>query len=100
MRRVVIYMAAGLMAISVVELFAPSSGPGLSVNARSVVPAGATLQYVDRSHKGDRLDMSVTSIGKRPIWKMPAKIMLGCDPAFSPLSASAAHANFPGRCAT
>jgi len=100
MRRIVTYLAAGLLAISTVELLAPSGGPGLSVNARSVVPGGTTLQYVDRSHKTDRLDISVSTIDKRPSTRMPAKILDGCDPAFSPLSASAPHDNFPGRCAT
>ena len=103
MRRLVsylAYLAAGLLAISAVELLAPSGGPGLSVSARSVVPTGATLQYVDRSRKGDRLDRAVTTIDKQRMLNKPAKIMIGCDPAFSPLSAAAVRRNFPGRCAT
>lgn len=78
------------------ELFVPPAGIGLAVNAWSVVPPGDTMQYVDRTNKGDRLNMSVTTIDKQR--RAPAKILVGCDPAFSPLSASAS-ANFPGRCA-
>lgn len=100
MRRPVIYFSAGFLALSAVELLGPADGPGASVNARSVVPTGDALQYVDRTHKSDRLDTHVTIIEKRDSSKARAKIMDGCDPAFSPLSKSAASHNFSGRCAT
>lgn len=98
MRAFASYLAAGILVVLALDLFVPPAGIGLTVNARSVLPSGATLQYVDRSGKGDRLDVSVTTIDKRPVLQKPAKIMDGCDPAFSPLSA-AAGSNFPGRCA-
>lgn len=100
MRRLVSYLVAALLAIAAVELIAPSSLPGITVSARSVVPTGATLQYVDRRNKGDRLDRAVTVVNKRPIAKRPDKIMDGCDPAFSPLSVYASRSNFSGRCST
>lgn len=99
MRKLLSYLAAGLLAIAALELLASSGVPGLSVSARSVVPTGAT-QYVDRRHKGDRLDRAMTVIDKRRLQSRPAEIMAGCDPAFSPLSVNAARNNFAGRCAT
>lgn len=67
---------------------------GFSVGARTVAPAGSVVQWVDRTHKGDRLGLPMTRVGKQPL---PAqKIMDGCEPAASPLSASAQIA---ARCA-
>ena len=69
---------------------------GLAVNA--AVPAAAPMQSVDRARKGDRLDLLVpaTRIGKQPT---PApKLLVGCEPATSPLSST--HAAIPGRCST
>ncbi|HVZ53150.1 MAG TPA: hypothetical protein VG986_14370 [Pseudolabrys sp.] len=100
MRRFVSYLLAALLAIAVAELVAPLSIPGISVSARSVVPTGGALQYVDRRHKGNRLDRAVTVVNKRPLAKRPDKIMDGCDPAFSPLSVYASGSNFAGRCST
>lgn len=67
---------------------------GFSVRARPVVPAGVTTQWVDRTHKGTRLDQSATRVGKEPV--RPQTIMEGCEAAASPLSASA---QIPARCA-
>jgi hypothetical protein len=97
MRGVASYLLAGILVVLALDMFAPPAGLGLSVNAWSVVPPGETLQYVDRSNKGDRLNTAVTTVDKQPLRK-PSKMMDGCDPVFSPLSASAS-ANFPGRCA-
>jgi len=99
MRGFASYLVVGVLVALALEVFAPPAGLGLSVNAWSVAPPGAMTQYVDRTHKGDRLNISVTTIDKRrQMRRAPAKILAGCDPAFSPLSASAS-ANFPGRCA-
>jgi hypothetical protein len=84
-------MAAGL----VVGLVAPRVDWGFSVGARPLAPAGMTTQWVDRSHKGSRLGMPEIRVGKQPA--PPAKLMHGCEPAASPLSASG---DVPGRCAT
>jgi hypothetical protein len=83
-------MAAGL----VVGLVAPQVDWGFSVGARPLAPAGMTSQWVDRADKSDRLDMPAIRVGKQPV--PPAKLMHGCEPAASPLSASGQVA---GRCA-
>ncbi|MGN6571812.1 MAG: hypothetical protein ACTHLO_10395 [Pseudolabrys sp.] len=67
---------------------------GFAVRARPAAPAGATTQWVDRTHKGSRLDQTVTRVGKEPT--PPAAVMEGCEAAASPLSASA---QIPARCA-
>ena len=67
---------------------------GFSVRARPAAPAGGTTQWVDRTHKGGRLDQSVTRVGTEPV-RSPA-IMDGCEAAASPLSPSA---QIPARCA-
>ena len=67
---------------------------GFAVRARPAAPAGGTTQWVDRTHKGGRLDQAVTRVGKEPV--RPQSIMDGCEAAASPLSASA---QIPARCA-
>jgi hypothetical protein len=56
----------------------------------------ATAQFVDRTHKGDRLSSSA-AVGKQQTPEKPPAVMIGCDPPFSSLSASA-RAAYPGRC--
>jgi len=65
-----------------------------AVRARTISPPGTTTQWVDRTHKGSRLDQAVTRVGKEP--SRPQTIMDGCEAAASPLSASA---QIPARCA-
>ena len=97
MRLLTSYATIGALVLLALDVLAPPVGLGLSVHAWSVVPPGNTLQTVDRSHKGDRLDISVTTVEKRRVRTSPPKMMIGCDPVFSPLSAGA-RANYPGRC--
>jgi hypothetical protein len=67
---------------------------GFAVNA-ATPPAAA--QWVDRSTKSDRLGLrSATRVGNQPT--EPEKLLDGCEPASSPLSAK--HAAIPGRCST
>ncbi len=69
----------------------------------------STLYDVNRTHKANRLQVQGSSVHQttrsqgrqdpQPKPGTPARpdMMIGCDPAFSPLSASA-QANFPSRC--
>jgi hypothetical protein len=67
---------------------------GFAVNA-ATPPAAA--QWVDRTFKSDRLDLQhATRVGKQPV--KPEKLLVGCEPAASPLSK--ARAAIPGRCST
>jgi hypothetical protein len=67
---------------------------GFAVNAAA--PSAQGVQWVDRAHKGDRLDRTGTKVGKQPV--PPAKLLIGCEPVASPLS-SPVQARIPGRCA-
>lgn len=95
MRALATSLLAGGLALIASALFAPQDG---SVGAGP----GLRIQSVDRTNKGDRLIVPVTSIGKQQTPRKPAieipKMLVGCDPVFSPLAAQA-RANFPGRCA-
>lgn len=92
--RGVFTLFAGMAAGLVVGLVAPQADWGFSAGARPLVPTGL-MQSVDRSHKGDRSDMPAVQVGKQPV--PDSKLMNGCEPAASPLSASG---QVPGRCAT
>jgi hypothetical protein len=84
------------MVIFALDFIAPPIGLRLPVKAWPTVEPGATMQSVDRTHKSDMLVLP-SALAKRPSITKSAKVLVGCDPAFSPLSASA-QANFPGRC--
>lgn len=96
MRGFASYLIAGSFAVLALGMVAPHSAVGiLPVGAAPAAAIEAPLHTVDRANKGDR--MPVTTIGKtRPAPQAP-KVLAGCDPAFSPLSASA-RANFARSC--
>jgi hypothetical protein len=95
--RLLIGLFLGLVAGAALGVGAPALDWGFAVNAGTVAPAGTTLQSVDRTHKGDRLDIPMTRIGKQPV--TTPKILIGCEPVSSPL-ADTARASIPGRCAS
>jgi hypothetical protein len=97
MRSLISYLVAGAFIVFALDFIAPPIGFRLPVKAWPTVQSGATMQAVDRTHKSDMLVLPA-ALAKRPNVTKPAKVLVGCDPAFSPLAASA-HANFPGRCA-
>jgi len=92
------YLLIGSFAALAMGL-ATVAGLGLAVGARPVSEPGQVIQYVDRTHKGDRLNLhTTTGTGPlRPAQKQPAKMPVGCEPAFSTLAASA-QTNYSGRC--
>jgi hypothetical protein len=103
MRGLAAYLAAGGLLVLALDFMAPPVGIGLSIAAWPTF-AGATtqhdgaVQYVDRTHKGNRLRLPTTTVEQRPAPVRHAPgVPIGCDPVFSPLSA-AAQLNFPGRC--
>ena len=94
--RGVTLLITGLGVGLVAGLAASDLNFGFSVGARTVAPAGSVVQWVDRTHKGDRLALPMARVGKQPLPSPAQKIMDGCEPAASPLSASAQIA---ARCA-
>jgi hypothetical protein len=98
MRKLAKYLLAGVFAAAVTNTFIAPIYPGLSVAAWTLTRPGTSVQSVDRSRKGDRLDIDMSVIPEQPVDPKPAKMIDGCEPAFSPLAASA-HADIaPGRC--
>ena len=71
--------------------------PVVPVSAGPVARDGAAVQWVNRSGKGDRLDISTVVRKERPPRPRPRKLS-GCEPAFSPLAAAARADNYAGRC--
>jgi hypothetical protein len=96
MRGLASYLLAGMLVVLAMDFVAPPAGLGLAVRATPVAELGAKTQIVDRTHKGDRVSLPA-SAGEQKTPKQPPAVMIGCDPAFSPLSASA-RANISGRC--
>jgi hypothetical protein len=97
MRGLITYLAAGAVVVLALDFIASPIGFRLPVKAWPAVEEGAVMQSVDRLHKADRLALP-GPLAKRPNLTKPATVLVGCDPAFSPLSTSARANNFPGRC--
>lgn len=99
MRVVATYLLAANLLLVASALLAPQEGFVFSLGAGS---RDVEVQSVDRSNKGDRLVVPVTTVVKQqqapgqPSVERP-KMIVGCDPVFSPLAVSA-KLNYPGRC--
>lgn len=106
------YSAGGLAALLTTAYVAVSAESGSGAFRPTVVepsPAGQTV--INRAAKGDReatlrdaqipsaQRLPATSVEKKKLPTPPKerKILEGCDPAFSPLTASAKN-NFASRC--
>ena len=96
MRGFAAYLVAGILVVRAMDFVAPPAGLGLAIGAWPVTERGAPTPFVDRTHKGDRLSLP-TDVGKQQAPSAPPAVMIGCEPAFSPLSASA-RANSSGYC--
>lgn len=96
MRGIASYLLGGGLAVLAIDLVAPPVGLGLVDGTSRVAAPHAGTQIVDRTHKGDRLSVP-TSLGKPPAPTKLRAVIIGCDPPYSPLLASARAAS-PGRC--
>ena len=96
MRGIATYLMAGILVVLAMDFVASPVGLGLVVRATPVAEPNTTTQIVDRNHKGDRLSLP-TSVGEQQTLEPPPAIMIGCDPPFSRILASA-RANVSGRC--
>jgi hypothetical protein len=98
------FSAGGLAALLTTAYVAVSTENGTSAFRPAVFqPAPAMETIVNRTSKGDREVTIIDARTPSAVQDKPAatareqKILEGCDPAFSPLTASA-NANFAGRC--
>jgi hypothetical protein len=92
------YLLIGGLAILAMGLVTVA-GLGLAVGARPVAEPGQVIQHVDRTHKGDRLDLP-TTVSTQPVRQAPEQpgvSPIGCESVFSSL-AQAGRANYLGRC--
>jgi len=96
MRGIASFLLAAILALLATNLVALPVSLGLWGGAWPATEHNATTQLVDRTHKGDRLNWS-PAVGKQQMPEKPPAVMIGCDPPFSSLSASA-RAAYPGRC--
>ena len=101
------YSAGGLAALLATAYVAVSAETGMDAFRPSVFePAPSVESFVHRTNKGDREFTVRDERGPATQGLAPSKpattaqeprILEGCDPAFSPLMASAKN-NFAGRC--
>ena len=89
-------LVAGALMMAATKLFALPA----VFDPQPVIGQGAAMQWVDRTHKGDRLDAADRIFLRRPQSRArkPERILTGCEPVISPLSVSARATNFPRRC--
>lgn len=99
------YSAGGLAVLLTTAYVAASAEVGLSAFRPTVIePAAAAKTIVNRANKGDR-ELTIrdartpaTTVQNKPVTPVKEpKILEGCDPAFSPLAASA-KSNYASRC--
>lgn len=96
MRGFVSYLIAGILVVLTLGMIAPLVAFSPVGASPAVSNSNAPLQVVDRTNKGDRVP--VTTVSKqKPEAPRPPALLAGCDPAFSPLAASA-RANFARSC--
>ena len=89
------YLLIGVLAVLSMAL-ATVTGLGLSGGARPMPERGAIIQHVDRTHKGDRLDLPAIVGARPPVPKQQMTLPEGCEPVFSPLSTG--RPSISGRC--
>jgi len=94
-RSIAAYLVTGIFVVLAMDFVAPPVGLGLAAGVWPRADDGATVQSVDRAHKGDRLFVPSISVGKQLAPRQSPEVLVGCEPVFSPLSASA-KTNVPG----
>jgi hypothetical protein len=95
MRSMAAYLVTGIFVVLAMDFVAPPVGLGLAAGIWPKGDQGAVVQTVDRLHKGDRLPIPSTSVVRQPAPQQSPEVLVGCEPVFSSLSASA-KANFAG----
>jgi len=94
MRGFISYILAGTLVVIAMDAMAPPVGLGLATGTWPAVEEAG--QVVDRTHKGDRLQVPLAN-GRRMLPPRAPAMLIGCEPVFSSLSAGS-RANFAGRC--
>ena len=95
MSSLVSYAVGGALVVLAMDAVVPSVGLGVPVSQWPSLPAADGPQIVNRTDKQDRLPMPIANRPTAP--QLPHHVLVGCEPVFSPLSASA-RLNRSGRC--
>lgn len=95
MRDFAAYLIIGLLAF-VASGLVTVGGVELAVASLPVPGRGIFILHVDRTHKGDRLDMR-SNATNRLVPKQPAVMPIGCESEFSQLT-NPRRANISSRC--
>ena len=74
----------GAFTVLAANLLAPAMGLDFAKHHPPDTTRDSMTQHVDRTHKGDRLDIRKNIIVRQP--NSPAPMLRGCEPAFSPLA--------------
>jgi hypothetical protein len=96
MRSFMSYVLGGILVVLALDMIAPPAGLGLAFVPWPSVNKNKDVQIVDRTHKGDRLQVPTVN-GRQTVPPGTPPIPIGCEAVFSSLSAGA-RVNFPGRC--
>jgi len=96
MRGFASYLFLGVLAVLAMDFIAPPVGIGMGVSSWPAFDEAGTRVVVNRSAKGDRLPIPEITV-RKPAAPEGQPVLIGCEPAFSPLSVSA-RLNYPGRC--
>lgn len=91
-------LVAGALIMAATKLFALPAMFDDTAGPQAGTRQSAVMQWVDRTHKGDRLDAADYFLPERSPARKPERILTGCEPVISPLSVSARATNFPRRC--
>jgi hypothetical protein len=94
MRGFLSYLLAGTVVVLAMDFVVAPNGLTPSL-AAPVAEQSLPQQLVNRSNKSDR--MPVASQVRKDQPQKARRVMVGCDPVYSTLAASA-QANFAGRC--
>lgn len=96
MRGFIWYLVAGFAVVLTMDLIAPPVGLGMALVTWPAAKSEPAAQFVNRTHKGDRLPVPVVSHRQKAPSVAP-ETLVGCETVFSSLSANA-RLNFAGRC--
>ena len=94
MRGFISYILAGTIVIIAIDAMAPPVGLSLATGTSLAVEEAD--QVVDRTSKGDRLQVPLAN-GRRMLPPRAPAMLVGCEPVFSSLS-TGSRSNFAGRC--
>ena len=87
-RSIATYLVSVIFVVLALDSIAPPVGLGLAAGNWPKGDPPLIVETVNRLHKGDRLSIPTTSVGKQLAPHQSPEILVGCEAVYSPLSAS------------